>query len=425
MLAILSGLVISSAVFGMEVTEEDGLTHYFKELTKSGTFPKDVEQNIRRLQLMHKAISFLSSSSIKTFNSAYGVVSVALEGPIVITAGMDDSVSLHNIKTGAFDSEYSKMPRAVAIDKGTIVVGSSDGVVTIWNVQREYQLTKIKTFQEKHRRNVTSVAKKNDLIASASLDGTVKIWNIHNDQPLHTLTYTAELNSVALNDNIVVAGATDGNAIVWDVLSGKQLYVLPHRGNVNALAINDTMILTGSESNTYVGVWNIHNGTILGRLNPVKSDGITAIAMNNDTAVIGSSFGKTIIWNIHNNTLRTFKVYHDDRQFTSVAMSGDLCAIGTSRAKNSVSVLLVDPFKGTPEDNALLWIINYATVTQADFINRAYEKTLAEKPLIIAMPEKLGEIKEGESQEQKDGRIYFSFPTHVREYLRGRFNIAK
>lgn len=98
--------------------------------------------------------------------------------------------------------------------------------------------------------------------------------------------------------------------------------------------------------------------------------------------------------------------------------------IETSASGNVIAFLLASNIHNT-DTTAFKWIIDKASVPQLNFIKRAYDATITGQDLIIALPGKINKVKENESQEQKDGGTYFSFPDAVREYLRNRLNIKK
>jgi hypothetical protein len=91
---------------------------------------------------------------------------------------------------------------------------------------------------------------------------------------------------------------------------------------------------------------------------------------------------------------------------------------------NTNTIRLLPNLSGTPKDNPLLWILKEANSSQQDLIKRAYEATIADKKLLIALPENPGITTINESQEIKDGRLYPTLALAVRNYLRTRLNIT-
>ena len=77
----------------------------------------------------------------------------------------------------------------------------------------------------------------------------------------------------------------------------------------------------------------------------------------------------------------------------------------------------------SPEDNPLVWIIHNADRSQLDFIQRAYEATIAGQELIIALPEQCKNKDDNADQKQIDGDMYATLPPAVQKFLQTRLNI--
>lgn len=92
---------------------------------------------------------------------------------------------------------------------------------------------------------------------------------------------------------------------------------------------------------------------------------------------------------------------------------------------DAITFLVASALNNSPSPQVIKGINNNVSIPQLSFFKRAYEATIAGQEFIIDMPKKINEIQENESQEQIDGRIYFSFPDNVREYLRNKLNIRR
>ena len=131
-------------------------------------------------------------------------------------------------------------------------------------------------------------------IVSGSWDTTVKVWDLESGRELRTLAgHTGDVNSVAVSPDgkSIVSGSDDSTVKVWDLATGRELRTLAsHTGSVRAVAIipDGTTIVSGSEDTT-VKVWDLATGREL-RTFAGHTDDVTAVAVSPDgrTVVSGS-----------------------------------------------------------------------------------------------------------------------------------------
>lgn len=308
------------------------------------------------------------------------IYSVAIGRDTVVT-GSEIAVRVWNINTGELQCSINKdFVQSVATndDGDKAVILSSEGVVEVLNIS-----TKIP--RRLHKFNVheaTVVAIGGDKVVVGSSDGAVTVWDISTNQPQILDTFrmhTGSVNSVIISGDKVVSGSDDMTAIVYDLPTRTYVAVNGHTGSVNAVATKGDTVVTGSSR---VEIWNVRTGK-----------------------------GRSIIEN--------------PGPINAVAISDNIMVVGFNGHKTAKACPFELNLNGSPENNALVWITQKADRLQSDFIKCAHEATIAQQDFIIAPPKKLGKIEEGESQEQKNGRIYFSFPEHVREYLHVRLNIRE
>ena len=206
---------------------------------------------------------------------------------------------------------------AFSPDGKTIVTGSLDGTIKLWNLQGEV----IESLKG-HRNGVNSVAfsPDGDNIASVGNDGTVKLWNLQGKE-IKTLTgHTGSVNSVAFSpdgDTIASVG-NDGTVKLWN-LQGKEIKTLTgHRSTVYSIAFSPdgNTIATASEDTT-VKLWNLQ-GEEIKTLTGHRS---VAFSPDGNTITSADFYGTVKLWNLQGEEIKTLEG-HDSGVF-SVAFSPD------------------------------------------------------------------------------------------------------
>ncbi len=372
-----------------------------------------------RLLLIKEALTFLGSHHpITLVGHIDAVCSIAIASDKVVTGSYDGEVKTWDISTGQLLNTlvgHTKAINAIVIAGDKIVTASDDKTAKIWDIKDG---NPPKTLSG-HTGKITSVAIAGNYVVTGSSDNTAKIWDIKTDKLLHTLAeHTNSVKTVAISDDKVVTGSRDNTAKIWDINTGKSLYTLVgHDSEVFLVEITDDKVITRSSSYNAKRTWNINTGELLN----TSLRGSNLIANTGDKQVSMSINNGVVITDLKTDQYYTLK---GTRNVLATA-AHDKVVTASSR-NNMAHIWSLSPkLIGKPENNPLVWIVENTTVPQFDFVNRAYKATIEIKDFIIALPEKLGEIRETESQAQHDGRIYFTFPERVRDFLRVNLNIRK
>ena len=231
----------------------------------------------------------------------------------------------------------------------------------------------------------------------------VDVWSIHTKEFLYRLSgpheHTGRITAIEISGDKIITGSFDGTAKVWDINTGEYLYTLVKNNEkhyiISAIATNGDKVVTASHNHAIyhglgdrlhrsparIQVWNVNTGKLLYTLTNYVNH-IHFIAFN-DNKIITETYNLI------------FKVW---------PLSIDLHA---------------------PELTPLAAIYHTLTILQADFIARTLKATQAGQNSIIALPNDFNNADENETQEQTDGRTYFTFPDKVRAYLLTRLFIRK
>jgi WD40 repeat protein/tRNA A-37 threonylcarbamoyl transferase component Bud32 len=207
-------------------------------------------------------------------------VAISSDGQTLVSGSNDKTIKIRNLETGKLKTTltgHSNWVNSVTIspDGQTLVSGSNDKTIKIWNLQNDYNINnftffplfledKLKTTLTGHTDRVNSVAISPDgqTLVSGSNDKTIKIWNLKTGALKTTLAgHSNWVNSVAISPNgqILVSGSCDDTIKIWNLKTGALKTTLAgHSQSVNSVAISPDgeTIVSGSRDNT-IKVWRM------------------------------------------------------------------------------------------------------------------------------------------------------------------------
>jgi WD40 repeat protein len=271
-----------------------------------------------------------------------GVLSVAFspDGKTIVTGSGDNTVKLWNLEGKEIQTlkgHSANISRvAFSPDGKTIATASEDSMVKLWNLEgKEIQTLK------GHSAGVNSVAFSPDgkTIATGSWDNTVKLWNLEGKEIQTLKGHSAGVNSVAFSpDGKTIATVSGDNTVkLWN-LEGKEIQTLKgHSAGVNSVAFSPDgkTIATGSLDNT-VKLWNLEGKEIQSFKG--HSEWVYSVAFSPDGKMIATGSGdKTVkLWNLEGKEIQTLKGH--SASVWSVAFSPDGKTIATGSLDNTVKL---------------------------------------------------------------------------------------
>jgi WD40 repeat protein len=280
-------------------------------------------------------------------------VAISSDGETLVSGSRDKTIKIWNLKTETLVNTltgHDLWVRSVAIspDGQTLVSGSYDHTIKIWNLK----MGKLLNSLAGHGDAIWSVALSPDgqAIVSGSHDDTIKIWNLKTGELLNSLL--ANSNGVAAiaispDGQTVVSGGFDNSIKIWDLKTGQLLHILNgHENEVAAIAISpDAQTIVSGSNDKTLKLWSLKTGkrlhTLTGHLNPVWSVAITP----DGERIASGSVDKTIkIWNLktgelldtltgHTDSVESLAFTPDGR--TLVSGSG---GVWTDRGDNSIKI---------------------------------------------------------------------------------------
>lgn len=199
----------------------------------------------------------------------------------------DVAARMEKALTGHTDKILSA---AFSADSGTLVTGSADRTVRLWDVATG----KEKLVLRGHGEAVWSVALSPDAqtIASASWDRTVKLWDAKTGQLRATLKgHEDEVLSLAFSPDgkTLASGSQDWTIRLWNVGTGQERATLKgHQGAVHCLAFTpDGKTLASGSGDETVKLWDPATGKERTTLRGHRS-GVAAIAISRDGKALAS-----------------------------------------------------------------------------------------------------------------------------------------
>ncbi|WP_052345101.1 WD40 repeat domain-containing protein [Planktothrix rubescens] len=226
---------------------------------------------------------------------------------------------------------------AISPDGQTLVSGSSDKTIKIWELSTGREL---RTLIGHSYAGVNSLAISPDgqtLVSVARYDETIKIWELSTGRALPALTgHSKSVLSLAISPDgqTLVSGSDDDTIKIWELSTGRELRTLTgHRDSVDSLAISpDGQTLVGVVLyDKMIKIWQLSTGQLL-RTITGHSHWVTSVAISPDgqTLVSGGDDQTIKIWQLSTGQeLRTL-TGHSGSVHVAISPDGQTLVSGSS-----------------------------------------------------------------------------------------------
>ncbi len=213
----------------------------------------------------------------------------------------------------AITDEISGIVNSIVALNAYIVMGSSNGMISVWDIKNGEIIATWKA----HSESVNSVAVTPDeqFVISGSDDKTIKIWKLPKNKNITDITLVRTLTghtdvvdgvAIAPNGQILASGSWDGTIKIWNLSSGELLQTLEgHTEIVNAIAISpDGQFLASGSKDNQIKLWNLPTGQLVRTIN-TNSLSILSVVFSPDSQILASSSsdGMINIWNLQTGQL--------------------------------------------------------------------------------------------------------------------------
>ncbi len=179
---------------------------------------------------------------------------------------------------------------ATSPDGKTMVSGSGDTVVRIWDVDSGILIYNL--FYHFNIVYAVAIAPNGNTFATGSEDTTIKIVDLQTGNLIHSLVgHTEGVRTLAISPDStkLVSGSYDDTIKIWNLETGELIHTLEgHANDVIDVAISPDgkFIASGSKDNT-VKIWDLETGGLLNTLEG-HTDEVYAVAFSPDGKIIAS-----------------------------------------------------------------------------------------------------------------------------------------
>jgi len=237
---------------------------------------------------------------------------------------------------------------SIAMDGNFVVAGGIENVVYLWDISKVSDETHVEPIHilEGHKDTVNTVALMGDTIISGSSDRTVKIWNT-NGLLIKSIDVGAGVSNVGMNKDIIAAAAGIGDLHVIK-RTDMSLKTIGLKKTVTGLAVGDNIIATTPDLDKEVHIRNLE-GSVIRKLVLPSKDGCRDcndpdakhLAIYGDRIAVGSkwNYGKTLtVWNINTGELLSEMVGVHEINSVDIC-HGNIVACGGGEESDKIFIL--------------------------------------------------------------------------------------
>lgn len=258
-------------------------------------------------------------------------LAISADGETLVSGSADKSIKIWNLKTGALKttlSLHSDVVNSVAIspDGKTVVSGSKDGTIKIWNLPTG--TLKATLTRSEARVDSVVISPDGQTLVSGGGDNKIKIWNLQTGELKHTLNgHNKSVMALAISSDgqTLASGSADSTIKIWNLQTGDLKNTLTnHKDVIFAVAISpDGKTLASGSYDRTIKIWDLQTGDLKNTLTEHRY-AVSSVAITPDGQTLASaSWDNTIkIWNLQTGALKTTLTGHSDLVYT-VAISSD------------------------------------------------------------------------------------------------------
>ncbi|KAG0028951.1 SCF ubiquitin ligase complex subunit cdc4 [Podila clonocystis] len=209
----------------------------------------------------------------------HGVPKYEPEFPVIVTGSRDSTLLVWRLPDPNLNGHISptdgswllhtllghtQTVRALAAEGSTLVSGSYDCSVNVWNLCTGVLIHRL----QGHSQKVYSVVldTERNQCMSGSMDATVRIWSLEDGSCLHILEgHTSLVGQLGLNANHLVSAAADFTLRIWEPARGVCLRILAaHASAITCFQHDGNKVISGSDGN--LTMWDFKTGKFVRNL---------------------------------------------------------------------------------------------------------------------------------------------------------------
>jgi len=192
-------------------------------------------------------------------------IAISPDGQWLSATGSDNSLylwSLANNEAGATLTGHSSTPTTSSFGPdGTLVTGSSDRTIRLWDIAAGTEMAQISTIGEDSIGRITQIVFSPDgsVFASGDTDGKIVIWDAEMQTPNAQLTVDGTVNDLAFSPDGAQLVSVSGkqHVHVWDIATSTDVAAIGHTNSMNALVFSpDSATLAISDFDSNLWLWD-------------------------------------------------------------------------------------------------------------------------------------------------------------------------
>ncbi|MCB9454194.1 MAG: TIR domain-containing protein [Anaerolineaceae bacterium] len=292
-------------------------------------------------------------------------------GESILFGSYDGTVTLWNLATfevtQTFDPGTGSPAWSVAVSGDGLwgLSGDQNGVITMWNLQTGKAVHEFTG----HEGRIFAVAFSPDgsQILSGAADNDMRLWDVDTQEAMVFAGHTNSVLTVAFSADgrFGYSGGLDGNLIEWDLNRGDQVrYFVGHRATVYALRLDSSGRLISGSSDGTIRWWDVENGALIHRFIGHEAP-VYSVDFSPDGGLVASASddGTIRMWDLKAGRQVDEFTDLNGSGVTSVAFSPDGLSLVSGSRDGTIRVWSLETRKNTQTllgHQATVWSVLYS-----------------------------------------------------------------
>ncbi len=192
--------------------------------------------------------------------------SLSPNGELLANGSMGGSITLYDLQGGQRNANLKAHTRpsfatAFSYDGNTLVSGSEDGGIHLWDVATQKRKQTLTTSSPSHAIAISQDGKK---VANGNFGGGLYLWDVETKHKILTFRgHTDAIQAVAFSPDskMLASGSWDATIRVWDTITGKQIGIIKgHPHFVEEMALAPDANSVAGTSRGVISLWHIKTG---------------------------------------------------------------------------------------------------------------------------------------------------------------------